>query len=201
MADNNVIVNSCAIIILAAGSSSRMGRPKQLLPYNGKSLLEHAVDTANDADANPVIVVLGANAALLEKEIDEKKVRIAENKEWKEGMASSVRCGITTLLHIAPAVDAVIIMVCDQPFVSSSLLNDLIAVQKNTGKPIVSSQYENAIGPPALFHKSIFPELMKLKGDAGARKIMEQRSNDVATVLFKKGDIDIDTEADYKSLL
>ena len=74
-----------------------MGRPKQLLPYNGKSLLEHTVDTANDADANPVIVVLGANAALLEKEIDEKKVRIVENKEWKEGMASSVRCGLTTL--------------------------------------------------------------------------------------------------------
>jgi molybdenum cofactor cytidylyltransferase len=177
-----------------------MGRPKQLLPYNGKSLLEHTVDTANETDANPVIVVLGANAALLEKEIDEKNVRIIENIEWKEGMASSVRCGITTLLHIAPAADAVIIMVCDQPFVSSTLLNDLIATQKNTGKAIVTSQYETAIGPPALFHRSIFPELMKLKGDAGARKIMEQRSNDVATVLFKKGDIDIDTEADYKSL-
>jgi molybdenum cofactor cytidylyltransferase len=178
-----------------------MGRPKQLLPYHGKSLLEHAVDTANDADANPVIVVLGANAELLEKEIDEKKVHIVENKEWKEGMASSVRCGLTTLLHIAPAVDAVIIMVCDQPFVSFSLLNDLITVQKNTRKPIVTSQYENAIGPPVLFHKSFFPELLELKGDAGARKIIEQRSNDVATILFKKGDIDIDTEADYKSLL
>jgi molybdenum cofactor cytidylyltransferase len=201
MAENKVMINSCAIIILAAGSSSRMGRPKQLLPYNGKSLLEHAVDTANDADANPVIVVLGANAALLEKEIDEKKVRIVENIEWKEGMASSVRCGITTLLNIAPSSDAVIIMVCDQPFVSSSFLNDLIAAQKNTGKAIVTSQYETAIGPPALFHRSIFPELMKLKGDAGARKIMEQRSNDIATVLFKKGDIDIDTEADYSALL
>jgi molybdenum cofactor cytidylyltransferase len=178
-----------------------MGRPKQLLPYNGKSLLEHTVDTANDADANPVIVVLGSNAGLLEQEIDEKKVRIVENKEWKEGMASSVRCGIKTLQHIAPSSDAAIIMVCDQPFVSSSLLNELIATQKNTGKPIVASQYNEAIGPPALFHRSIFPGLMKLKGDAGARKIIEQRSTDVATVLFKQGDIDIDTEADYRSLL
>jgi molybdenum cofactor cytidylyltransferase len=178
-----------------------MGRPKQLLPYNGKSLLEHTVDAANDADVNPVIVVLGANAALLEKEIEEKKVHIVENKEWKEGMASSVRCGLDTLLHIAPSSDALIIMVCDQPFVSSSLLNELIATQKNTGKPIVTSQYENAIGPPALFHKIIFPELLGLKGDAGARKIIEQRSSDVATVLFKKGNIDIDTEADYKALL
>jgi len=186
---------------LAAGSSSRMGRPKQLLPYSGKSLLEHTVDTANDTDANPVIVVLGANAALLEKEISEKKVHVAVNTEWNEGMASSVRCGITTLQHIAPSCDAVIIMVCDQPFVSSSLLNELVATQKESGKPIVTSQYEIAVGPPALFHKTIFPELLELKGDAGARKIIEQRSADVATVLFKEGNIDIDTEADYKALL
>lgn len=162
--------------------------------------MEHTIDTANDADANPVIVVLGANAALLEKEIGEKKIHIVENKEWKEGMASSVRCGLSTLLQIAPSSDAAIIMVCDQPFVSTSLLNELIATQENTGKSIVTSQYENAIGPPALFHKTVFYELLALKGDAGARKIIEQHSNDVATVLFKKGDIDIDTEADYKSL-
>ena len=146
-------------------------------------------------------MVLGANAALLEKEIEEKKVHIVENKEWKEGMASSVRCGLDTLLHIAPSSDALIIMVCDQPYVSSSLLNELIVTQKNTGKPIVTSQYENAIGPPALFHKIIFTELLGLKGDAGARKIIEQRNSDVATVLFKQGSIDIDTEADYKALL
>jgi molybdenum cofactor cytidylyltransferase len=171
-----------------------------LLPYNGKSLLEHAVDVANDSLAEPLIVILGANASLLEKEIDEKKVHIEENKEWQEGMASSVRCGITALMRIAPAVDAAIIMVCDQPFVSAELLNELISRQKNTGKPIVTSQYENAIGPPALFYKTIFHELLKLKGDAGARKIIEQRKDEVATVSFKKGNIDIDTETDYKAL-
>ena len=201
IADNNVKVNSCAIIILAAGSSSRMGRPKQLLPYNGKSLLEHTVDTANDTDANPVIVVLGANATMLDKEINEKKVHITENTEWGEGMASSVRCGIKTLMQIAPYSDAAIIMVCDQPFVSPALLNELIAAQKNTGKAIVTSQYNNAIGPPALFHKTVFPGLLELKGDAGARKIIEKRKTDVATVSFDKGEIDIDTEADYKALL
>ena len=178
-----------------------MGRPKQLLPYNGKSLLAHPVDTANDADANPVIVVVGANAALMEKDINEKKVHVTENTEWNEGMASSVRCGIKTLLQIAPGSDAAIIMVCDQPFVSPALLNELIAEQKNTGKSIVTSQYENAIGPPALFHKTVFPELLALKGDAGARKIIEKSETDVATVSFAKGEIDIDTESDYKALL
>lgn len=193
-------MNNCAIIILAAGSSSRMGRPKQLLPYMGKSLLSHSVDTANDTDANPVIVVLGANAALLEKEIDEKKVHIVVNKEWQEGMASSIRCGLNTLLHIAPSSGAAILMVCDQPFVSAPLLNELISKQKNTGKQIVASQYQNTVGPPALFDKIIFPELMKLKGDAGARKVVERHSSDTTTVLFTGGNIDIDTEADYKAL-
>lgn len=193
-------MNNCAIIILAAGSSSRMGRPKQLLPYMGKSLLSHSVDIANDTDANPVIVVLGANAALLEKEIDEKKVHIVVNKEWQEGMASSIRCGLNTLLHIAPSSGAAILMVCDQPFVSAPLLNELISKQKNTGKQIVASQYQNTVGPPALFDKIIFPELMKLKGDAGARKIVEKHSSDTTTVLFTGGNIDIDTEADYKAL-
>ncbi|MDQ3682203.1 MAG: NTP transferase domain-containing protein, partial [Bacteroidota bacterium] len=86
------------------------------------------------------------------------------------------------------------------PYVSAFLLNKLIATQKNTGKPIVTSQYENTFGPPALFYKTIFPELLKLKGDAGARKIVAQQSNNVATVLFTQGNIDIDTEADYKAL-
>lgn len=185
---------------MAAGSSSRLGRPKQLLPHNGKSLLEHTVDMANDAVANPVIVVLGANAALLENIVDDKKVHIVENKEWKDGMASSIRCGLNTLLQIAPLSDAVILMVCDQPFVSSSLLNELIAKQKNTGMPIVTCQYENTFGPPALFYKTIFPELLILKGDAGARKIVAHHSNDTATVLFTQGNIDIDTEADYQAL-
>ena len=144
--------------------------------------------------------MLGANVALLEKVVDEKKVHIVVNKEWEEGMASSIRCGLNTLLHIAPLSDAVILMVCDQPYVSASLLIELIATQKNTGKLIVASQYENSFGPPALFFKTIFPELQKLKGDAGARKIVAQHSNDTRTVLFKQGNIDIDTEEDYKAL-
>ncbi len=195
-----IILNNCAIIILAAGSSGRMGRPKQLLPYKGKSLLENAVDTANDTFADPVVAVLGANAALLEKEIGEKKIHIVENKDWKEGMASSIRCGVNTLLHIAPASDAVILMVCDQPFVSASLLNELITAQKVSGKLIITSQYKNAVGPPVLFHKTIFPQLVGLEGDAGAKKIVERYAGDTAAVLFEKGSIDIDTEEEYNAL-
>jgi molybdenum cofactor cytidylyltransferase len=155
---------------------------------------------ANESEASPVVLILGANSELLEKEVEGKKIHIASNNEWNEGMSSSVRYGINTLMQIAPGSDAAIIMVCDQPFVTSALLNELIVTQQKTGKPIVTSQYETAVGPPALFHKTVFPELLQLKGDAGARKIIEQRRTEIATVLFTKGIVDIDTEDDYKAL-
>jgi molybdenum cofactor cytidylyltransferase len=91
-------------------------------------------------------------------------------------------------------------MVCDQPYVSSELINDLIAKQKETGKTIVACNYGETFGPPALFHKSLFHELMHLKGDVGARKIIQHHSNEVATILFTKGNIDIDTKEDYNAL-
>ena len=186
--------------MLAAGASSRMGKPKQLLPYNGKNLLQHAVQEAANSNAAPVIVVLGANAGMLAKVIDEKNVCVIENMEWEEGMASSVRWGLNTLLKVEPEIDAVIFMVCDQPYISSSLLNDLIATQLKTGKLIVTSSYGASIGPPALFHKHIFPELLQLKGDIGARKIIQQNSHKVAAVFFPKGNVDIDTKEDYEAL-
>jgi len=188
------------VVILAAGASARLGKPKQLLPYNGKNLLQHVLSEAISSYASPVIVVLGANSDMISKEIDKTKVYIIENTGWEEGMASSVRIGLSTLSEIFPSADAVIFMVCDQPYVSASLLNDLINTQVETGKPIVTCNYGDAIGPPALFHKSLFAELMQLKGDAGARKIIQQHSDDVATVLFAKGKIDIDTNEDYEAL-
>jgi len=170
------------------------------LQYRGKTLLKHAVHEAAIANVNAVVVVLGKNADLLAKEIDGKKVNVVENKEWEEGMASSVRSGLNTLLQNKPAIDGVIFMVCDQPHISASILNELITTQQKTGKPIVTCNYGDTIGPPALFHKSFFSELVKLKGDAGARKIIQQNMDEVATVLFPHGKIDIDTEADYNAL-
>jgi len=171
-----------------------------LLQYKGESLLRHVISEAVSSDAKPVIVVLGTNADLMSEEINNSNVSLIFNMEWEEGMASSIRVGLNAILEISPSVDAVIIMVCDQPFVSAFLLNDLINTQMKTGKRIVTSDYGEAIGPPVLFQKDIFPELMKLKGDAGAKKIIQKHSDDVATVLFSKGSIDIDTKEDYEAL-
>ena len=193
--------NNIGVVILAAGSSSRMGTPKQLLEFDGTTLLNRAVKEARNSNASIVVVVIGKSADLMAKDIDEYKVDLIENKNWEEGMASSVRLGLNALLQNKPKTDAAIIMVCDQPFVSSVVLKDLITTHIKTGKPIIVSDYGEALGPPALFHRSFFNELMQLKGDVGAKKIIQQHSNEVATILFPKGSIDIDTMEDYKSII
>ena len=192
--------NDIAVIILAAGSSSRLGEPKQLLEHDGKSLLQKAIDAAINAHTNPVIVVLGANADQISKEINKSKIQVIINSEWEEGMASSVRVGLNEVLFSSPSTEVVILMVCDQPYISPDLIKDLIDTYKQTGNPIVTCNYGEAIGPPALFHRSLFNELMELNGDVGARKIIQRHSDKVATVLFTKGKIDIDTKEDYDAL-
>lgn len=192
--------NDIGAIILAAGSSSRLGEPKQLLKHAGKSLLQKTIDAANNAGTNPVVVVLGANADQISKEVNKSKVYVVTNSEWEEGMASSIRIGLNEVLFNSPSTQAVILLVCDQPYISSELLNDLITSHKQTHKPIVTCSYGEAIGPPALFDRSLFDELMQLKGDVGAKKIIRKHSESVATILFSKGNIDIDTAEDYDAL-
>jgi molybdenum cofactor cytidylyltransferase len=194
-------VNQCAAIILAAGSSRRLGSPKQLLPYKTQSLLKHAVSVALESNAEPVLTVLGSNSETLVAELATKRLEIVFNEKWKEGIASSIRCGLDRLQEKFPAIDAAILMVCDQPFISTALLNELITVQQQTAKPIVSSLYGGVAGTPALFHKSLFPLLLGLTGDTGAGKIVRQRMDSAATVLFPNGEIDIDTADDYQALL
>jgi molybdenum cofactor cytidylyltransferase len=189
-----------AVILLAAGKSSRLGHPKQLLLYDGQTLLQHSLQVASASNANPIVVVLGAQADIIKKEIDQAEAHIVVNADWQEGMASSIRSGVKHLVQIFPSVEGAILMVCDQPYVTSSLLNDLIATHQNTGKPIVTCGYANTFGPPTLFHKSLFPELLQLKADVGARGILRQHTDQAEVILFPEGSLDIDTEADYQKL-
>ncbi len=189
-----------SIILLAAGSSGRLGSPKQLLPYKNKLLLQYLIDEASASSADSILVVLGANAEIIQTQLQLENIHIVINDDWKEGMASSIRFGIKELQKINSATDAAILMVCDQPFVATSLLNDLITTHQQTGKPIVTSSYDNTTGPPALFHKIIFPELLQLKGDIGARSIIQKHPDEVVSVLFPQGNIDIDTAAEYNKL-
>ena len=186
------------VIILAAGSSARMGRPKQNLTFKNLTFLQRIASTAASLNCGPVIIVLGSNAPLFSEDYENAIAVINDN--WQEGMASSICCGLKKLLEKYPSIEGAIITVCDQPYISAAVLNDMITTQQKTGKRIVACSYGEIIGPPALFHKAFFPEVMKLRGDAGARKIIQQNMDEVATVLFPQGRIDIDTEADYDAL-
>jgi molybdenum cofactor cytidylyltransferase len=194
-------LNHCAIVLLAAGMSVRLGSPKQVLVYEGKTLLRHSVEAALGTGMQPVLVVLGANRNLLEKELETiAGIRTVINNGWQEGMASSIRCGVEAALQLEPGLEGLIIMVCDQPFVSTSLLEELFQTQQKTEMPAVASSYRDNPGVPALFHKSFFNELLTLKGDSGARKLLKDQADRVALVPFPKGETDIDTMNDYMEL-
>lgn len=191
----------CAIVILAAGQSSRLGEAKQLLPYKGKSLLVQAVDTAVATGLRPVVVVLGARNETMKQELTDKEVVIVLNEQWEEGMGSSLRCGLQKAQQVAPETEGVIFMVCDQPYVSPDLLLLLIKTSAATLKLIVASSYGEQSGTPAFFSNKLFPALLEIKGDTGARKLIKQYAEEVSTIPFPEGSIDIDTPSDYQTLL
>ena len=181
--------------------SKRLGQPKQLLQYKGTGLLQHTIDAAEASLVDNIIVVLGSGHEKIQSELRTHKAFVRYNPKWAEGMASSIREGITASIERYPETDGILFMVCDQPFVSGVLLNRLVQTQNETGNPIVASQYGEVVGTPALFHSSLFPELMSLQGDKGARKILANHPDELSIVNFENGIIDIDTKADYENLL
>jgi Uncharacterized MobA-related protein len=179
------------IIILAAGASMRLGKPKQILPWRGTTLLQHAVQVAGALVTRP-IVVLGAY-----REVPQG-AQVVFNEAWQEGIASSIRLGLQTAMQ--QHARQVIFMVCDQPFISVHLLEELLLAQQKTGKPIIACAYAGTIGIPALFDNSLFPQLLDLKGNMGAKKIIQQNSEHTWPVPFPMGGIDIDTAEEYEAL-
>ena len=194
-------MNNTGIIILAAGSSSRFGKVKQLLQFNNKTLIQHVIDEAINAGAEPVIVITGANAHEVSKGINNDEVEIVFNKDWKQGMASGIVTGLKKAITLNNDIDKVIITVCDQPFVSSSLFQQLYQRQNESVKHIVACAYADTIGTPALFTQKYFKALLSLKGEQGAKKILKANKEDVATIGFPQGVIDIDKKEDYESFL
>ncbi|MDR6941265.1 molybdenum cofactor cytidylyltransferase [Mucilaginibacter pocheonensis] len=189
------------MIILAAGSSSRLGTPKQNLIYQGQTLLQRAIHTAvTSACCEKTVVVLGANEGMIRPSISDELIYITYNPFWQEGIASSIRLGITELLRIEPGITAAIIMLCDQPFVDPLLIHQLTEKKANSNKGIIASAYRNTLGVPVLFDASYFPQLLMLQGKEGAKKLIKTFPNDVAAVAFPLGAIDIDTIDDYREL-
>jgi molybdenum cofactor cytidylyltransferase len=182
----------CALIILAAGASARLGQPKQLLPFRGRSLLRHAAETALGSVCRPVVVVLGALADRLQTELTALPVTVALNSVWAEGMASSIRAGLKAVASGTAAPDAVVIMLCDQPLITSGMLNQVVHVHRSEERGIVASAYEGTLGVPALFSRKYFPELDSLRGDQGAKRIIVKHENDQARIPLPEAAFDVD---------
>jgi molybdenum cofactor cytidylyltransferase len=191
---------SVGLILLAAGSSSRLGEPKQNLMYEGQPLLQRAVQTALASACKPVVVILGANAEAFQTSLNDLPVQTIFNPDWPEGMASSIRSGISALNEMSPDLDGAIIMVCDQPFVTTNLLNEMVEQKRLHGHGIIACAYKDTLGTPALFDKQFFPELLALQGHDGAKKLLFQHAAVVTPLAFPLGTFDIDTPQDYEAL-
>ena len=189
-----------AIIILAAGNSSRLGRPKQLLAYKDKPLLQVISDAALQTAFRPVTIVLGAYKNEIAKQIN-GGVNYVINDHWQQGMASSIAAGLAATLELSPGIQHVIITVSDQAFISQKIFEQLYQQQQLSGKGIVASRYGETAGTPVLFSKKYFAGLLSLKGDSGAKSILKTYPEDTEAITFEKGEMDIDTEEDYKKLI
>lgn len=190
-----------AIIILAAGASTRLGGAKQTLEFLGQSLLNRAIKAAADSDIGPVIVVLGANATEISATLNNGSISIVYNENYHQGIASSIKAGLNHMFELDKDCENAVLMVCDQPYVDEKLLRTLLDTKLVTKMPLVACSYSDTIGVPALFDKQFFSELLSLQGEEGGKKVLLKHRDFVAVVPFIAGKIDIDTAADYNKLI
>ena len=190
-----------ALLILAAGSSSRMGSSKQGLDLGAENLLQHTIRVALEANPNPPFVVLGANKIFHQSLIKGYQAKIIEHDEWALGMGSSLKAGLQSILEERKDWESILVLVCDQPLLSSNHLNLLIHKSQMSEALIICSRYMNQLGVPALFRAALFPEILGIENQEGAKKIILQHLEATEALDFPEGALDLDTPEDYRRYL
>jgi molybdenum cofactor cytidylyltransferase len=190
-----------AIVLLAAGSSSRMGTPKQALDVGGQTLLSHVVGCALASQIPNVIVVFGAHLAETQHLVQDLRVIPVVNPNWQLGMGSSLKLGISKAIEINPMLEGVMIMVCDQPKISVTHINEMGRIHIIKRPLAVASEYQGTIGVPVLFDRSVFSDLMKVDNQHGAQEVLRKIKSEVITLPFPGGEIDLDTPEDYQRFM
>jgi len=193
----NAAIDNVYAIILAAGASSRMGSPKQLLEWRNRPLLEHAVVNARAILGERIIVVLGAHAESIQATVDLGAVTSIVNPGWQEGMASSIRAGVQALPESASAA---LVLLCDQPLINAAHMQNLLNGWQTTPNRIVASQYHDSVGVPALFPSDFFEHLLTLKGDRGAKPVLMKFEDSLLKIPLPEAELDIDSAADFDHL-
>jgi molybdenum cofactor cytidylyltransferase len=187
-----------AAVVLAAGGSSRMGRPKQLLPWGNSTLLETAVEAALASQAGEVIVVTGSQADRVGPALAGHPVRIVENPAWAEGQSTSVRAGLAAL---SASASAAVFLLVDQPYVTPDLIDALIQRHRETLAPLVAPRAGGRRANPVLFDRSAWPRLAAVTGDAGGRTLFDAYAGQVVWVEWTESImLDVDTPEDYRAL-
>ncbi|MGA2653515.1 MAG: nucleotidyltransferase family protein [Terracidiphilus sp.] len=189
---------SVAAVVLAAGASRRLGQPKQLLMLDGETLVARSVRLACEADAAPVLVVVGAYAELTGAAVPADSATVVMNDKWEQGIASSIHAGVNALNVI---VRGVLILACDQPRLSAEHLRGLIVkFTAQSEASIVASAYAGVLGIPAIFPREVFADLLALSGDRGARGLLMHPPCPMITLPFPGGAVDIDEPDDLAQL-
>jgi len=194
-------MGASAGLVLAAGGSSRMGSPKQLLPVRGRPLLEHVVAQAVASRLDQVVVVLGDNAERIAAEVEMGRARVIVNHGYASGMASSLRAGLAAL---GPAIERAVVILGDQPDITAALLDELLDLQLRVGLPAAALSFGGLLHPPVVLDRRLWPELSSLEGDVGCRALIRSRPELVAPLPVSddaRHPIDVDTPDDYRLLV
>jgi molybdenum cofactor cytidylyltransferase len=191
----------CAAVVLAAGASTRLGQPKQLVRLEGESLLHRTARLALEAGCSPVLVVLGFEAETLRAELHGLNVDVVVNHEWQEGMGASLRSGMEALRKRDPQPNAVLVLVCDQPRLAADHLRTLLAHHQSARRiAITASVYARRAGVPAIFAAKLFSALLASSGDRGARNLIRAHAAEVQGIPWPAGELDLDLPEDLTAI-
>ena len=192
---------SIAAIVLAAGGSTRLGRPKQLLAFRGQPLVRRATMAALDAGCGPVVVVVGSSAAPVTAALDGLAVSVVHNAAWASGMGSSLRLGATAVLAAGPGVEGAVVVLCDQPHLSADVLDRLISEWTASARPMAASAYGGTFGPPCCFSREVLQHRFAgIPDDAGAKAVLASDLDAVLHVAWPDGLVDVDTREQWEAI-
>ena len=189
------------ILILAAGASRRMGRSKQLLKWQGISLLEHAVSAAKGVDSASIYVVLGANSQEILKEIQLDGVEVVQNDDWNLGMGRSLSFGLKSMLDSIPELKSVLVTLADLPLIDASHLQSMIQKFEGLRSSIIATRYPETSGVPAIYGSDYFEEILDLSGDKGGKSLLNKHKDHVKYQESRYPFLDVDSPEAYDFLL
>jgi molybdenum cofactor cytidylyltransferase len=186
-------------ILLAAGTSSRMGSNKLLFDLGGESVLRGAARRALDGGLAPLFVVLGHQEEKARRELDGLPCRIVVNPKYEQGINSSLKAGVAALTALPEDVQAAMVMLADMPFVSAEMIAGLIARYRSTEAPLVISDYEGVNAPPMLYDRSLFGELQTMTGEGCGRQVVQRHRHEAEVLAWPAAALaDLDVPEDYE---